>query len=44
MLKRSDIYKIISSREKDISNEMNQNVSQLSDRCQIMRCKLNDES
>ena len=43
MLKRSDIYKIMSSRKKDISNEVNQNVSQLNDRCQVMKCKSNDE-
>ena len=44
MLKRSDIYKIMSSRKKSISNEMNQDVSQLNDRCQVMKCRLNDES
>ena len=33
MLKRSDIYKIMLSREKDISNEVNQDVLQLSDHC-----------
>ena len=44
MLKRSDIYKIMSSRKKDISNEVNQDISQLSDHCQVMRCRSNDES
>ena len=44
MLKRFNIYKIMSSRKKDISNEMNQDVSQLSDRCQVIKCKSNDES
>ena len=34
----------MSNREKNISNEMNQDVSQLSDRCQIIKCRSNDES
>ena len=34
----------MSSRKKDILNEMNQDVLQLSDCCQVMRCKSNDES
>ena len=34
----------MSSRKKDISNEVNQDVSQLSGRCQVMKCKSNDES
>ena len=34
----------MSNREKDISNEVNQDVPQLGDRCQVMKCKLNDES
>ena len=44
MLKRSNIYKIMSSRKKGISNEMNQDVSQLNDRCQVMKCRSNNES
>ena len=32
------------SRKKSISNEINQDVSQLSDRCQVMRCRSSDES
>ena len=34
----------MSSRKKDISNEVNQDVSQLSDRCQVMKCRSSDES
>ena len=34
----------MSSRKKDILNEMNENVLQLSDRCQVMKCKSSDES
>ena len=44
MFKRSNIYKIMSSRKKSISNEMNQDVPQLSGHCQVMRCRSNDES
>ena len=33
----------MSSRKKDISNEMNQDVSQLNDRYQVMKCRSNDE-
>ena len=34
----------MSNRKKDILNEMNQDISQLNDRCQVMKCKSNDES
>ena len=34
----------MSSRKKDILNEMNQDVPQLNDRCQVMKCRSNDES
>ena len=34
----------MSSRKKGILNEVNQDVSQLNDRCQVMKCKSNDES
>ena len=44
MLKRFNIYKIMPNRKKSISNEVNQDVPQLNGRCQVMKCRSNNES